>query len=96
MSAVWTIRASSGSPGAGAYYSVAMQDVSTLPTATRSAHYEMRVLTLPPRSSRQDVRQLLTEHAEYGRWELARLRLYAGGERKVWLRRKIYRVRSTL
>ena len=39
---------------------------------------------------------MLTEHAEYGRWELARTRLFAGGERKVWLRRKTLRVRSTL
>jgi len=39
---------------------------------------------------------MLTEQAEYGRWELARTRLFAGGERKVWLRRKIIRVRSTL
>ena len=69
----------------------------SLPTTNRSsAHYETRVLTLPRRSSRGDVRRLLTEHAEYGRWELARLRLYTGGERKVWLRRKAMRVQSTL
>ncbi|MGC0144580.1 DUF5703 family protein [Pseudactinotalea sp. Z1732] len=73
-----------------------MQDVSILPAQAGSAHYETRVFTLPARSSRHDVRRLLTEHAEYGRWELARLCLYAGGERKVWLRRKIYRVHSTL
>lgn len=65
-------------------------------TLASSAQYETRVLTLPRQSSRGDVRRLLTEHAEYGRWELSRLRLYAGGERKVWLRRKIIRVRSTL
>ncbi|HLS26791.1 MAG TPA: DUF5703 family protein [Beutenbergiaceae bacterium] len=73
-----------------------MQDLSLATSHHGSAHYETRVFTLPPRSSRQEVRQLLTEQAEYGRWELARLRLYAGGERKVWLRRKIYKVRSTL
>ena len=39
---------------------------------------------------------MLTEQAEYGRWELARTLLFAGGERKVWLRRKVIRVRSTL
>ena len=58
--------------------------------------YEYRVLTLARSTSRGDARRLLTEQAEYGRWELARTRLYAGGERKVWLRRKIIRVRSTL
>lgn len=64
--------------------------------STSAAQFETRVLTLPRESSRHDVRRLLTDHAEYGRWELARLRLYVGGERKVWLRRKIIRVRSTL
>jgi len=39
---------------------------------------------------------LLTDEAEYGRWELARTLVYAGGERRIWLRRKIIRVESTL
>ena len=59
----------------------------------RQAEYEYRILTLPRGVSRNDARQLLTEHAEYGRWELARVRLYMGGARKVWLRRRILRVR---
>jgi hypothetical protein len=58
--------------------------------------YEYRVLTIPRSTSRGDARRMLTEQAEYGRWELARSVLYVGGERKVWLRRKILRVRSTL
>lgn len=58
--------------------------------------YEYRVLTIGRTTSKGDARRLLTAEAEYGRWELARTRLYAGGERKVWLRRKIIRVRSTL
>jgi len=58
--------------------------------------YEYRVLTLGPSTSRHDARLLLTQEAEYGRWELARTRAYVGGERRVWLRRKIIRVRSTL
>ena len=41
------------------------------------------------------ARALLTEQAEYGRWELDRLRLFAGGSRKVRLRRRIIRVRRT-
>ena len=64
------------------------------PEAARQ--YEYRVLTIPRSTSRNDARRLLTDEAEYGRWELARTRLYAGGERRVWLRRKIIRVRSTL
>ena len=57
--------------------------------------YEYRMLTIPRSTSGGDARQMLTDEAEYGRWELARSRLYAGGERRVWLRRKIIRVRST-
>ena len=57
--------------------------------------YEYRVLQLPGAVSRADVRALLTEHAEYGQWELARVRLFSGGGRKVWLRRRIIRVRRT-
>ncbi|GAB2976451.1 hypothetical protein GCM10027212_14440 [Actinotalea caeni] len=54
------------------------------------------MLTLPRTASRGEVRRMLTEEAEYGKWELARLRLYVGGHRKVWLRRRIIRVSSTL
>ncbi|AEW97489.1 hypothetical protein SCATT_51180 [Streptantibioticus cattleyicolor NRRL 8057 = DSM 46488] len=46
--------------------------------------------------SRNAARRLLTEHAEYGHWELDRLRLYPDGSRKVRLRRRIIRqVRAT-
>ena len=64
--------------------------------AAQGGEYEYRMLRLPPSTSRGDARRMLTEQAEYGRWELARTRLFAGGERKVWLRRKAIRVRSTL
>ena len=62
----------------------------------QGGQYEYRVLRIDRATSRNDARRMLTEEAEYGRWELARTRLYAGGERKVWLRRRIIRVRSTL
>ncbi len=42
-----------------------------------------------------DERRTLAEHAEYGRWELARRVVYAGGLRRAWLRRRIIRVRRT-
>ncbi len=58
--------------------------------------YEYRVLTIDRHTSVPDARRMLTEEAEYGRWELARTRLYIGGERKVWLRRKIIKVTPTL
>lgn len=64
----------------------------TSPAPGRVPEYEYRVLRLPRGTSRQEARQLLTEHAEYGRWELARVRLHLGGARTVWLRRRILRV----
>jgi hypothetical protein len=57
--------------------------------------YEYRRLILPRTTSRTEARQLLTEHAEYGRWELARVRLYMGGARSVLLRRRILRVQRS-
>ena len=57
--------------------------------------YEFRVLVLPRGTSRSEARRVLTEHAEYGHWELARVRLYSGGARQVLLRRKIIRVTRT-
>jgi len=58
--------------------------------------YEFQRFQLPRTISRAAVRRLLTEHAEYGGWELARLRLYAPGTRKVELRRHIIRVRREM
>jgi hypothetical protein len=57
--------------------------------------YEYRVLNVPCGTPRSEVRRLLTEHAEYGRWELARVRLAFGGRYQVWLRRRIIRVVRT-
>nr|WP_221473679.1 DUF5703 family protein [Planomonospora venezuelensis] len=54
------------------------------------------VLHLPRGTSRDAARQLLTEHAEYGGWELDRLRLYPDGRRDVRLRRKIIRAVKTM
>ncbi len=58
--------------------------------------YEFQRFQLPRTISRAAVRRLLTERAEYGGWELARLRLYADGSRKVELRRCIIRVQRQL
>ncbi|ROR71743.1 DUF5703 family protein [Bogoriella caseilytica] len=82
-----------------------MPDQNDSPVTVRSrrprrkdgaAFYEYRTVTLPGTISRGDVRRLLTDEAEYGRWELARTRIYMGGTRKVWLRRKAMRVEQTL
>ncbi len=58
--------------------------------------YEFREVRIPRTTTRTDATRMLTDEAEYGRWELARTRWYAGGERRVWLRRRVIRVRSTL
>jgi hypothetical protein len=55
------------------------------------AEYTYLVLYLPRGTPRDVARRILTDHAEYGEWELARLRLYADGSRKVTLRRPIIR-----
>jgi hypothetical protein len=47
------------------------------------------VVYLPRGMTRDAARRVLTDHAEYGHWELSRLRLYADGSRKVTLRRRI-------
>ena len=52
--------------------------------------------TLPAIPSKSDAHRLLTDEAEYGHWELARTLMFAGGTRKVWLRRRVIRVSSTL
>jgi hypothetical protein len=60
------------------------------------AEYEFHQLSLPRTLSRRVVRQLLVDRAEYDGWELARVRLYPDGRRKITLRRRIIRVQKTL
>src|SRR4029078_7313208 len=43
------------------------------------------------RDARDAARRILTDHAEYGDWELSRLSLNADGSRKATLRRRIIR-----
>jgi hypothetical protein len=58
--------------------------------------YSYLVVYLPRGVTRDAARQILTGYAEYGCWELARLRLNADGSRKVTLRRQIIRQVRTL
>ncbi len=60
--------------------------------AATMTDYEYCVLTFPRQLTPAQTRRILTDHAEYGRWELARSRTYWGGTRRVWLRRAIIRV----
>jgi hypothetical protein len=58
--------------------------------------YSYLDLYFPRETSREAARQVLTEHAEHGQWELDRLRLYPDGRRYVRLRRKVIRVSRTM
>jgi Family of unknown function (DUF5703) len=59
------------------------------------AEYDYLVLYLPRGTTRDAARRILTEHAEYGKWELAILRLFADGSRKATLRRRVIRAVRT-
>jgi hypothetical protein len=59
------------------------------------ADYEYQLLRIPSGITRGATRQLLTDHAEYGSWELDTMRLYPDGSRTVWLRRRIIRAIRT-
>lgn len=49
--------------------------------------YEYQRLRIPRGTGREAAREILKLHAEFGEWELARLRLYPDGMRLVTLRR---------
>jgi hypothetical protein len=51
--------------------------------------YEYAPLRLPSNVDRVTAVEQLTIQAEFGGWELARVRLYPDGTRKVMLRRKV-------
>lgn len=59
------------------------------------SRFEWRVVDIPRDMTRSDARALLTGHAEYGQWELARSVTYLGGARRVWLRRRTIHVMRT-
>ncbi|GAA2980750.1 DUF5703 family protein [Streptomyces fulvorobeus] len=53
--------------------------------------YEFVDVYVPRGVSRKEATRLLTDHAEYGHWELDRLSLRLDGSRRVRLRRRIIR-----
>jgi hypothetical protein len=63
---------------------------------TNGVEYEFEKLTISRDLSRNAVTRMLVDRAEHGGWELDRLRLSPDGTRRVVLRRKIIRQRSTL
>ena len=58
--------------------------------------YEYLVVTLSPEDSLPEARRRLVEHSEYGKWELERSKLYVGGGRRFWLRRRVMQVQRTV
>lgn len=52
------------------------------------SEYEYAPLRLPPDVDRMTAQAQLAIQAEYGGWELARVRLYPDGTRQVVLRRR--------
>lgn len=70
--------------------------VDAVPPGLPAAGWEYRCAVLPRSVTRAEARQLLTDHAEYGRWELARSLVYFGGTRKIWIRRRIQRIDRSL
>jgi hypothetical protein len=68
---------------------------SPRPALRPGVEYEFEQLTLSRTFSRSVVTRLLTDRAEYGGWELDRVRISPDGTRRVVLRRKIIRQRPT-
>lgn len=58
--------------------------------------FEYLLLTVGPGERLSDARARVSEHAEYGKWELHRVVHLYGGVRKHWLRRRVMRVERTL
>jgi len=48
-------------------------------------------VSIPSDADREKTRDVLTIHAEYGDWELARHQIWPDGRRKVLVRRRLRR-----
>jgi hypothetical protein len=53
------------------------------------ADYEYRAVMVPAGASRDQTRDVLVIHAEYGDWELAHHAVWSDGRRKVTVRRRL-------
>ena len=51
--------------------------------------YEYRAVPIARDTPRDQLRQMLSIHAEFGGWELAGHRIYPDGKRKVTVRRRL-------
>ena len=57
--------------------------------------YETWRIDYPRSASRSQIHRELTDHAEYGRWELWRVVRFVDGRCRVWLRRRRQRILRT-
>lgn len=57
--------------------------------------WEYTEIAFPRTVTREAARTVLTEAAETGRWELAKVHLFPDGRRRITLRRRVYRVART-
>ncbi|HVX46030.1 MAG TPA: DUF5703 family protein [Mycobacteriales bacterium] len=62
--------------------------MTTAIEAVVEGDYEYAPVRIPPGTNRVSAAVLLSVQAEYGGWELSRLRLRTDGSRQVVLRRK--------
>lgn len=62
---------------------------------TLYSSWEIREVPLPTKVSRREAKEILTELAEYGRWELVRTRIYPNGVKRVWVKKRIQKVERT-
>lgn len=89
-------RNSAGKSGAGTNRAgVTVERADALAGRDYRPDYEVQRVRVDRTVSRNAVRRMLTDHAEYGGWELLRLRRYRDGTRDIWVRRKIIKVRPT-
>lgn len=51
--------------------------------------YEYRAVRIPSGADRQQTRDVLAIHAEYGGWELTSHRIWSDGRREVTVRRRV-------
>jgi len=51
--------------------------------------YEYRAVRIPPGAGRQQTREVLSIHAEFGGWELTSHRIWSDGRREVTVRRRL-------
>jgi len=63
---------------------------------SRGVEWEFERLTIARDFSRHVVTKMLVDRAEHGGWELDRVHVSPDGTRRVVLRRRIIRMRTTL